>query len=135
MEESHLLLDEAKKAGVQKLVVHTVNYHVLRYPLQDLKEMVRRGALLEFGYSSLPDPIWDPVDPNRRVLIDHVCEYIREVGVENCVLSSDSGQLTTPIPIECMRLWYDMLKTRRFSEQDYRTMTQTNPAKLLDRGN
>ena len=49
--------------------------------------MADSGAMLEFGYSSLPDQIWDPVDPNRRVLIDQVCEYIRAVGTERCVLT------------------------------------------------
>jgi hypothetical protein len=131
VEEAHLLLDQAKRAGIKKTIVHTVNYHVLRYPLNDLKEMADKGAMLEFGYSSLPDPIWDPVDPARRVLIDQVCEYIRTVGTKRCVLTSDSGQLTTPIPIECMRLWYEMLKTRGFTLDDYRRMTQANPAKLL----
>ena len=62
--EAHLLVDEAKKRGITKLVVHTVNYHVMKFPIADLKDMVERGgAVLEFGFSSLPNGVWDPEDP------------------------------------------------------------------------
>ena len=132
LEEAHVLLDEANKVGVKKLVVHTVNYHTMGYPLEDQKKMVEvNGAFLEYGFSSLPNPIWEAVDPERRISLDDVCESIRNVGVENCILSTDSGQFTTPTPIECMRLWYELLKVKGFTREDYDIMAKVNPAKLL----
>ncbi len=132
LEEAHALLDEANKAGVKKLVVHTVNYHTMGYPLEDQKKMVEvNGAFLEYGFSSLPNPIWEAVDPNRRISLDDVCRSIRNVGVEHCILSTDSGQFTTPTPIECMRLWYELLKVKGFSREEYDIMAKVNPAKLL----
>ena len=132
VKEAHVLLDEANKAGVKKLVVHTVNYHTMGYPLKDLKKMVEvNGAFLEFGYSSLPDPIWGPADPARHISLDDVCHSIRTVGVENCVLSTDSGQFTTPTPIECMRLWFELLKVKGFTREEYDIMAKVNPAKVL----
>ncbi len=132
VEEAHILLDEANKAGVKKLVVHTVNYHTMGYPLEDQKKMVEvNGAFLEYGFSSLPNPIWEAVDPNRRISLDDVCKSIRNVGVEHCILSTDSGQLTTPTPIECMRLWYELLKVRGFTREEYDIMAKVNPAKVL----
>lgn len=131
LQEAHLLLDEAKKVGIKKLVVHTVNYHTMNYPLKDQKQMVEQGAFLEYGFSSLPNPIWEPVDPKRRISLDDVCRSIRNVGAEHCVLSTDSGQFTTPTPIECMRLWFELLKVKGFSEEELNYMTRINPAKLL----
>jgi len=132
VEGAHLLLDEANKAGVRKLVVHTVNYHTMNYPLKDLEKMVKvNGAFLEFGFSSLPNPIWMPVDMSRLWTLSDICNAIRTVGPEHCILSTDSGQFTTASPIECMRMWGEMMKVRGFSRAETDLMTKTNPAIVL----
>lgn len=130
--ESHALLGEAKVRGITKLVVHTVNYHVMNYPLADLKQMVSDyGAVLEMGFSSLPNGIWDPVDPTRLIGVAKVAEMIDAVGCENVVLTSDCGQLSTSMPIEAMRLWISHMRSKGYSQQDIDTMTKTVPARLL----
>jgi hypothetical protein len=131
VDESHLLLDEANKAGIKKLVVHTANYHVLDYPADDLKSMVAKGAILEFGFTSLPNPIFYPVIPDRQMDMDAHCSLIREVGPENCLLTSDTGQLTSPIQIECMRMWYEMLKVKGFTQEEFDLMAKIVPARIL----
>ncbi len=131
LQESHLLLDEAKKMGIKKLIVHTVNYHVLHYPLDDLKKMVEKGAYLEYGFTSLPYPIWEPADPKRRITLDDVVTSMRAVGVEHCVITSDAGQVSSPPPVECMRLWIEFLKIKGFKPAEIDCMAKTNPARLL----
>jgi len=131
LKEAHLLVDEASKMGIKKLIVHTVNYHVLHYPLEDQKRMVEKGAFLEFGFSSLPYPIWEPVDPKRRISLDDVVTSMRAVGVEHCIITTDSGQVSSPPPVECMRLWIELLKTKGFKSEEIDCMAKTNPAKLL----
>ena len=131
LQEAHLLLDEAKKMGLKKLLVHTVNYHVMGYPLEDQKKMVEKGAFLEFGFTSLPYPIWEPADPKRRISLNDVCTSIRAVGVDHCVLTTDSGLVTSPPPIECLRLWGELLKVKGFTQQEINIMMKLNPAKLL----
>ena len=100
-QDAHLLLDEANRIGVKKLVVHTCNYHTMNYPIPDLDKMVKvNGAYLEFGFSSLPNPIWMPVDMTRLWDLERICKAIRTVGPEHCILSTDGGQFTTASPIE-----------------------------------
>jgi len=131
LQESHLLLDEAKTMGIKKLLVHTVNYHVMGYPLEDQEKLVEKGAFLEYGFTSLPAPLWEPADPKRRITLDNVVKSIRTVGIEHCVLTTDSGQITSPPPIECMRLWGELLKVKGFGQQEIDVMMKTNPARLL----
>ena len=131
LQESHLLLDEAKKMRIKKLIVHTVNYHVLHYPLDDQKQMVEKGAFLEYGFTSLPYPIWEPSDPKRRITLDDVVTSMRAVGIEHCVITSDSGQVSSPPPVECMRLWIEFLKIKGFTQNEIDILTKENPAKLL----
>src|SRR6185312_476238 len=130
--ESHILLGEAKKRNMTKLVVHTANYHVMKYPLTDLKQMVGDyGAVLEMGFSSLPNGIWDPLDLSRLISVSDVCEMIDAVGTKNVVVSTDCGQFSTPMPIEAMRLWIGHLRTRKYSQEDIDNMTKHVPARLL----
>jgi len=131
LQEAHLLLDEAKAMGIKKLLVHTVNYHVMGYPVEDQKKMVEKGAFLEYGFTSLPAPLWEPADLSRRISLDDVCRSIRNVGVEHCVLTTDSGQITSPPPIECMRLWGELLKVKGFTQAEINIMIKINPATLL----
>ncbi len=130
--EAQILVEAAKDRGITKLVIHTVNYHVMKFPLADLKDMVVRcGAVLEFGFSSLPNGVWDPVDPARNTTVAEVADIIRAVGPDNCVVTSDCGQFSTPMPIEAMRLWIEHLRSTHFTAAEIDMMTKHVPARLL----
>ena len=129
--EAHLLVEQAQARGITKLVVHTVNYHVMKFPLPDLLDMVARGAALEFGFSSLPNGIWDPVDPARATSVADAAAIMRAAGPANCLVTSDCGQFSTPMPIEAMRLWIEHLKFSRFTPDEINAMTKHVPARLL----
>jgi len=131
-EHAHLILDEANRKGVKKLVVHTCNYHTMNYPIPDLQKMVEvNGAYLEFGFSSLPNPIWMPVKMERLWDLDRIVKAIKTVGPGHCILSTDSGQFTTASPIECVRLWGELLKAKGFTQAEVDLMTKVNPATVL----
>ena len=130
--EAHVLCQEARARGITKLVVHTVNYHVMKFPLADLKDMVDRcGAVLEFGFSSLPNGIWDPADPARNTTVADCAAIMRAVGPANCLVTSDCGQFSTPMPIEAMRLWVEHLRFSNFTPDEVDAMTKHVPARLL----
>lgn len=132
VDESHKLLAEAKARGITRTVVHTVNYHVMRYPNADLKQMVEDyGAVLEMGFSSLPNGVWDPLDHDRLISVQDVVDMINMVGPENVVLTSDCGQLSTPMPIEALRLWISHMRSHGFGQADIDLMTKSTPARLL----
>ena len=129
--ESLMLFELACKMGIKRLIGHTINYHVLKKSVEILEKMVSYGAKLEFGWSSLSHPIWEPKDPDRRISLQDCSNWMRHVGVENCVLTTDAGQVTSPPPIEAMRQWYEFLKTEGFAKEEIDMMTKTNPAFLL----
>ena len=118
VDEAHILLSEAKTRGITKTVVHTANYHVMKYPNSDLAQMVSEyGAVLEMGFSSIPNGIWDPLDHDRLISVQDVGDMIKLVGAENVVLTSDTGQLSTAMPIEAIRLWISHMRTQGFQSR------------------
>lgn len=132
LREVHAVMSEAKARGVTRSVIHTANYHVMHFPEADMQQMVDNyGAVLEMGFSSLPNGVWDPEDPTRAMSVAETCRVIRLVGAQNVVLTSDCGQLSTSMPIEAMRLWISHMKTYGMSQPEIDQMTKIVPARLL----
>tara|TARA_B100000575_G_C22897205_1_gene521793 strand:- start:473 stop:799 length:327 start_codon:yes stop_codon:yes gene_type:complete len=104
----------------------------MKYPNSDLAQMVSEyGAVLEMGFSSIPNGIWDPLDHERLISVQDVGDMIRLVGPENIVLTSDTGQLSTAMPIEAIRLWISHMRSQGFKQNEIDKMTKTTPARLL----
>lgn len=123
--ESLAMYKEARRLGINKLVATHVLFgpHPQIYPplsLDQQKELANLGVYLEHSYRESNE------DFERFVT------QVRTVGVEHCMIGTDTGQLTTPAPVECMRLMITKLLAHGFDEQEVKTLTSTNAGKLLD---
>ena len=58
-------------------------------------------------------------------------ETIRQVGVVNCIISSDLGQAERPLHPEGLAAAAKALRTHGFTEQELNRMFKENPARLL----
>jgi predicted metal-dependent TIM-barrel fold hydrolase len=56
---------------------------------------------------------------------------IREVGAEHIILSSDLGQVNSPLHPDGMVAYFAALKKEGISEAQIDLMSKTNPAKAL----
>jgi hypothetical protein len=130
-DEACRLVEAARAAGVQKIVVPHPTWKVLDYKLDEMKELARLGAFLEHcaticqpqqyvSHGLVPD------DPNDYA----VC--IRELGAGHCLMSTDSGVFSVPVPAESMRVFVALMLDAGISEQEIDVMIRKNPAKLLN---
>ena len=118
--EALLLIREAKRQGVQSiLVTHAMNPAV-GMSIPEMQEAAKLGAYLEF--------VW--VRPGSDAAKNYV-PAIRQVGPEFCVLSSDLGQAANPLHPDGLLAMYQYLKSQGFSESEIDRMAKVNPAKLL----
>ena len=118
--EALILIREAKRQGVQSiLVTHAMNPAV-GMSIPEMQEAARLGAYLEF--------VW--VRPGSDAAKQYV-QAIRQVGPEFCVLSSDLGQAANPLHPDGLLALYQYLKSQGFSENEIDRMAKVNPAKLL----
>lgn len=122
--EIHALVDEARAAGVTKILVTHPDLNLSKIPPEEQKALVGRGALLEKDLITMM-PAW------QSLSIEEMANSIRAVGVESCVLATDFGQLHNPIPPEGMRMFVQLLLERGFTPDELRTMVCDNPARLL----
>jgi hypothetical protein len=123
-------IDEAKKAGVKKIVIPHPTWKVMDYSLDDMIKLADKGAYLEHCISACDPQQYvshglTPLDPNDFAI------YIRKIGAERCLMSTDSGMFSVPVPVESMRVYIALLLDAGISETEIDVMVRKNPAKLL----
>ena len=143
-EESVRLCELAKDYGIPKVVVSST-IPKLATPEQ-LKEMVKLGALLEYtlaGYTHSTgtrktdyyvelEYASDPIPGNYpKFTIKNVADHISEYGADHCIVASDLGVYTLPPPVEGMREFIACLLDLGVSSEIVTTVVKTNPSKLL----
>ena len=122
--EGLMLLREARRQGVQRMVVtHAVNPPI-QMTVPQMQEAAKLGAFIEFVGSS-------PKAADAGTRYDRFAEAIRSVGPEFCILSSDLGQMGNPLPVDGFAAFLDAMRMRGFSAQEIDRMAKDNPARLL----
>jgi predicted TIM-barrel fold metal-dependent hydrolase len=125
-EEGLALIPEARRAGVEKIVVTHPVATFVNYSVDQMREALSRGATyLEHVFNDCTPQVANPLPPSA------LGDAIRAIGPEYCIMSTDSGQVVNPPPVKVM-VWYirEMLKFGLSSEA-IRTMTITNPGRIL----
>jgi hypothetical protein len=123
--EITMLVEEARRRGVQKILVTHPFFKVPNLDLDTLKHLVGLGATAEFGYCTI-SPMWN------YATLGKVAEAVQVLGAEHCVLVSDTGQRHNPMPAEALRLFAQGLFESGVPEDDVYTLIQKNPAQILD---
>jgi hypothetical protein len=122
--ETLLVLREAKRLGVQRMIVtHAMNTPV-SMSVAEMQDAAGLGAYIEFVGGSLT-----AADAETR--INRYAEAIRQIGPEFCVLSSDLGQQGNALPPDGFGEFLVSLRSRGFTPQDVDRMAKQNPARLL----
>jgi hypothetical protein len=124
-DELKIIIPAARAIGVQKILLTHPFFKVPGLSLEQTKELVKLGAIAEFGYCTV-SPMWAYADCGK------VAQAVQSIGAENCVLISDAGQRHNPLPSEALFLFAQSLFEKGVSKQDINTMIKINPARLLD---
>ena len=113
--------------GIWKLVVtHPADTQIAEQPfsLEDQQRLVRMGAFIECTLHGLL-PTMSRHDPA------HMAADIKSIGAEHCIMSTDLGQVNSPLPTEGMRMFIATMLNRGITEPEIEIMTRVNPARLL----
>ncbi|QQA44700.1 DUF6282 family protein [Pelagovum pacificum] len=139
-EEALRIVELAQAAGVAKILVAHPARALLS--IEDQKSLAAKGVFLEacavdFGGPAMPHTHYYV---ERELMDMHSVVHgkamrwmqgIRDVGPEQFVLATDYGVRVLPSPVEGMRMMISMLLYFGFSVEEIRTMTATNPARLI----
>jgi hypothetical protein len=124
-EEILVLVREARKAGVEKILIQHAMFPVPNLPWTAMEELVALGAILEIDYCGI-SPMW------AEVKLEDYVRLIERFGAEHCILVSDAGQTHNPLPSDALRLLAQNLYERGVSEENLHTMMIDIPKQLLE---
>ena len=144
-EEAVRLVDLKDVYGYEKVIVSSSVTKIAK--MEQLKYMAAKGALIELSngaytaaqmiplthyyvekeYASIDEGMEETPGSGIR----EVAEYIRELGVEHCVMTTDFGRYALSTPTEGLRQYIACMLDLGISADDVRTMVKTNPEWLL----
>jgi hypothetical protein len=127
VEETMVLVREARQAGVRKIVINHVENYNTRVPVAQQKELAAQGALLEHCFNSCM-PIYYKDGKNDP---EHIAFNVNEVGAEHSVLATDFGQPYNPAPADGLRFFAETMVRSGLARADVVRMIRDNPAALL----
>jgi hypothetical protein len=123
-EEALLVIREAKRQGIERIVATHAIGHPINMSMAQMKEAIGLGAYIEFvaNFLTLPRAGFTP---------QQYYDAIRELGPAHVIFSSDGGQANRPFPDDLIaQAAYELLELG-LSHAELRTMMVDNPARLL----
>lgn len=112
----------SNEPGIKKIIITHPIYQKIDMPISIQKELAQLGALIEQCYSMYS------ID---KIPIQKIAEQIKEVGAENCILSSDVGQVFSKSPSESLADFISLLLSAGITEGEIEMMLVENPRKLV----
>jgi hypothetical protein len=116
-EEGLMLIREARRQGVEHVVVTHATRPPVRMSIAQMQEAAKLGALIEFVY-------------DRQGMAENA-KAIRAIGPAYCILSSDLGQPNNPLHPDGLEAFFTGLEKEGISRADIERMSRKNPATVL----
>jgi len=128
----HLSVSEIKTvvgaafaAGVRKILVNHPELWLIDMSIEDQRELVAKGALMEVCVRSATAPGHGDTSPKW------LAERIKAVGAEHVVMATDYGQVDSPPAPEGMRWYIEQMSESGIPPEDIERMVKVNPSRLL----
>ena len=122
-EEVFHLVPLARSMGVQKIILTHPAYETTELTVEDILQLTALGGVYaEQSYALMPIDHLTPAD---------VAAYIRGVGAQHTILSTDLGQRSRISSGEGMKLFASLMEAEGISAQEIDLMARENPARLL----
>jgi hypothetical protein len=122
--EALLLIREARRRGVQRVISTHAMLPPVSMSVEQMKTAAQAGAWLEFVYNAL-------IGSTKVFEWSDYAAAIRAVGPQHCILTSDLGQAGNPLHPDGLEAFFEGLRKRGFSEAEIDIMARKNPAQAL----
>ena len=123
--EAMVLVKAAREAGVKRITITHPHASFLAYTKDQMIELGRLGAKLEFHFAFTTQAVRDPLR------VADLATAIRVLGPKHCILATDGGQAINPLPHEMLRLFIAGMLEEGFSDDEIQIMTIGNPSWIL----
>ena len=121
--ETMSLVTKAQKMDLRRIFITHPLYMSTNLSIAEQRKLTKReDTYAEYAY------VLNTID---NIPMKKIADAIQGVEPENCILTSDVGQVRSPGPPEALRLFAKALISEGISRTDLETMLVTNPTNLL----
>ena len=122
--EASALFTAARAQGVQRMIAtHPDGFATP----EEQRRMIALGAYIEYTFLAC-------MPAGARRTPKQLAEMIHDIGVANCIVTTDFGQWQNPPPAEGMRMAIAALLGVGMTADEVTALVKHNPAQLLDLG-
>lgn len=123
-EETRRIVRYAADRGHDKIMVDHPTAYMTDFSLEQQHELVADGALMNYPFMQ--------ISPKTTAMnSSDFARCLRELGIKNCVVSTDVGQFGNPHSPDALELLGEILLDEGLSTSDFRTLVERNPKSLL----
>lgn len=122
--ESLVVVEEARKQGVRKIVVNHPEWMTVDMSIDDQKRLAEFDVFFERCYAR---NVGGKYDKNFRRNLD----AMEALGFESTIVATDGGQVENPVWSEALAEYIAFLLQSGVPRADVDRMTKANPAKVL----
>jgi hypothetical protein len=122
-EESLVLADAARERDIPLVFDHPTSPST-NATVDQTRQMAAKGALVEFVALGT-------VGRFKRVDYAELTEYVRDVGVDNCLIATDAFSLDAASPPELMETCLEALAEEGFSRAELEVLVKENPRRIV----
>jgi len=119
-----LLIREARRQGVKRIVVTHAMLSPIRMSLSQMQEATQLGAMIEFVGNAL-------IGQTKSAAFRDYAEVIHKLGAGHCILSSDLGQAGNPLHPDGLLQLFAGYREAGLSVSEIEQIAKANPARLL----
>lgn len=123
--ETFVVISEAQRCGVKKIVVTHPEIGTVSMSIADQKTLAENGVYFERVYAQ---PIGNG---NYKSNLFTNLDAIEKVGYKSTIIATDSGQVENPVWNESIVEYISFLHAQGLSQNQLDIMTKKTPAKLL----
>jgi hypothetical protein len=122
--ESLAVVVEANQIGLWPVIFSHPDSHSVGGTINDMQAMAKKGAYIEFCSLGLL-PMFQRIHPRELI------ENIKEIGTEQCFISTDFFFNWPPPPTEMLRMTVATLLDLGLGPEEIELLVRINPSKIL----
>ena len=122
--EDLLLIEEARRQGISRIVVTHGMLDPVRMTIEQARKAAQLGAYIEFVGNAM-------VGQTKTVAFKDYASIMRQIGFDRVILSSDLGQRGNPLHPDGLEQIFAGLRAAGLSAAEIERIVKQNPAKLL----
>ena len=122
--ESLIVVEEARKQGVNKIIINHPEWTTIDMSIADQKRLAQFDVFFERCYAR---NVGGKYDKNFQRNL----EAMQEIGFDSTIVATDGGQTENPVWSEALAEYIDYLSQAGVPQAAIDRMTKVNPARVL----